>query len=515
MMPFAQKLTQFIFMTHQTTPITDPSAMPPSSEESASNEGTLDLLTHRPDISKPFDELLPNDLLNGYGCYAFQKDGILLYVGSAVCESVHAPSFGGIKSRLRTHRRSGRFIGCFLQVWYVEQRFDALSYELETIARHSPALNVKHQPIDGKKTSQNTKRRNAARSVAKKRRKEHAELLDEKGYLLVPVERVKAMAAELGVSAAAEQLSAICHKLKLPPPMKAITEAEADADFEALRGAKCYVDGTLTRMMSGNLSSDFFHQARRWQVASSKEFSPIEAWGGSRTMPRLMRTAIKAAMSTNAPIDRRLLRYSLARAFRVVSQFRPSAAKAIYDCFGPESVLDCSAGWGDRLSGFMASSALRYVGVDPNIPLHIAYARQAERYGKGKQIETIRLPIEDLDPKQWRDQFDLSFTSPPYFGVERYSNDSTQSWVRYPTYQKWVDGFLIPFIRFQVGAIRSGGHVIVNIADVFCGEDRSLVKETLEATASAGLQHVTTWQYQMAALGGGIKCEPVLVLRKP
>ena len=34
------------------------------------------------------------------------------------------------------------------------------------------------------------------------------------------------------------------------------------------------------------------------------------------------------------------------------------------------------------------------------------------------------------------------FTSPPYFNVERYSYDDTQSWVRYKTINDWNKDFL-------------------------------------------------------------------------
>ena len=38
---------------------------------------------------------------------------------------------------------------------------------------------------------------------------------------------------------------------------------------------------------------------------------------------------------------------------------------------------------------------------------------------------------EDFDYSEYENYFDVVFTSPPYFSVERYSHDDTQSWVRY------------------------------------------------------------------------------------
>ena len=39
-----------------------------------------------------------------------------------------------------------------------------------------------------------------------------------------------------------------------------------------------------------------------------------------------------------------------------VSNFRPTAAKLIYEKFGGDTIWDMSCGWGGRLIGFLASS---------------------------------------------------------------------------------------------------------------------------------------------------------------
>ena len=44
--------------------------------------------------------------------------------------------------------------------------------------------------------------------------------------------------------------------------------------------------------------------------------------------------------------------------------------------------------------------------------------------------------------KQLQEQIDLVFTSPPYFNREEYSTHPEQSYIKYPNYQDWLDGFL-------------------------------------------------------------------------
>ena len=47
---------------------------------------------------------------------------------------------------------------------------------------------------------------------------------------------------------------------------------------------------------------------------------------------------------------------------QAVSNFRPTAAKLIYEKFGGDTIWDMSCGWGGRLIGFLASSRKKYIG---------------------------------------------------------------------------------------------------------------------------------------------------------
>ena len=66
--------------------------------------------------------------------------------------------------------------------------------------------------------------------------------------------------------------------------------------------------------------------------------------------------------------------------------------------------------------------------------------------GKGKdQIsfadveisKAVEYACEDADLTLFADSVDLIFTSPPYFNTEKYSEDDTQSWVRYKKIDDW------------------------------------------------------------------------------
>ena len=76
-------------------------------------------------------------------------------------------------------------------------------------------------------------------------------------------------------------------------------------------------------------------------------------------------------------------------------------------------------------------------------------------------------PAEDVDFTVYHNHFDTIFTSPPYFDVERYSDEGTQSWVRYKTIDEWNKNFLQKTLGKLIPTLKKGGMLAVNIADVY------------------------------------------------
>src|SRR5438045_9313998 len=72
--------------------------------------------------------------------------------------------------------------------------------------------------------------------------------------------------------------------------------------------------------------------------------------------------------------------------------------------------------------------------------------------------------------------FDLAYTSTPYFNCERYAagteHESLQSWKRYPTVEEWIRGFLFPALDNAIECLRAGGLLAINIADFMSNGQR-------------------------------------------
>jgi hypothetical protein len=280
-----------------------------------------------------------------------------------------------------------------------------------------------------------------------------------------------------------------------PMPTMEMTEEDCRKDFNKLKGTWVYdilkegewfarsEDGYewpldyqgsqwyFARNNIGNKSSNYFQQENRWSVESSSYPGPKRTWETFDFMKSLMGAAYSLKLTK---IDRSILRTMIGLRKYICSQFKPNVAKALYDLFKARNVMDFSMGWGDRLAGFYASMNTElYVGVDPRRENHPIYREQADYYDglltmfeSEKQVRFICEAAEDFYFDGYEDTFDIIFTSPPYFNIERYGDDETQSWVRYKDIDSWNYQFLQKSLDNMLPTLKSGGKLCVNISDV-------------------------------------------------
>jgi len=115
------------------------------------------------------------------------------------------------------------------------------------------------------------------------------------------------------------------------------------------------------------------------------------------------------------------------RSSRIISQismFKPEVAKLItmkYSNPG-DTVFDPSCGFGARLLGCMSSNR-KYIGTDP---LTTDSLEKMAKYFGFDNYKLIKSGSEDYCGEE--NSVDFSYTSPPYFDQEKYSNNLTQAY---------------------------------------------------------------------------------------
>jgi len=201
-----------------------------------------------------------------------------------------------------------------------------------------------------------------------------------------------------------------------------------------------------------------------------------------------------------------------------VSNFRPTAAACIYDKYAKNGVVwDMSGGWGGRLLGAITSRVKMYIGTEPSSETFDGLTRLAIDFGAPISTQLYRLGSEDFKPD--KNSLDLCFTSPPYFDLEKYADEETQSYMKFNTKDAWVEGFLRPTLENCYYGLKQDGHMLINIADVKGKYNINLELETIFTAEKVGFIHINTHQLALSNInlrGKNVKFkyEPIFIFKK-
>ena len=152
--------------------------------------------------------------------------------------------------------------------------------------------------------------------------------------------------------------------------------------------------------------------------------------------------------------------YKLAKS----TMYRPQMAKMVVTNLGAKRVLDPCAGWGGRMLGCIASGA-EYVAFEPNTETYQGLLKLIEFLGIEDKVRIIKDSALEMD-KYDIGEFDLILTSPPYFDLEVYSHEDTQSIKGCDTYSMWVNNFLKPLIELSISHMKQNGWSCWNVHNV-------------------------------------------------
>jgi len=206
-----------------------------------------------------------------------------------------------------------------------------------------------------------------------------------------------------------------------------------------------------------------------------------------------------------------------------VSNFRPTAAQAIYEKFLPDggTTWDMSGGYGGRLLGAIKTH-INYIATEPAketfdglTQIAKDWGKQSNLFGIEQRLEIVQSGSEDYIPE--KESLDLCFTSPPYFDTEKYSDEDTQSYKKFPNKVDWLEGFLRKTIQNCAYGLKPKRHLIINIANVSSFD--TLEEETGNIVLSEGFEYIDTFQLTLSKmpgknLSGAKKFEPVFLFRK-
>ena len=203
-------------------------------------------------------------------------------------------------------------------------------------------------------------------------------------------------------------------------------------------------DGKKIKQTMHGLALCWSYMPHAFAVQCKNMNSPVQTFEGDKE--KIIKKMKQMGHKDTASGLRKTLR--IMTGSQGVSNFRPTAAHAIYSRFLPEggTTWDMSGGYGGRLLGAIKSQ-INYIATEPasdtvkglnEIIVDFGYISNIFR--KIPHMEIVQKGSEDFLPD--KESLDLCFTSPPYFNTEKYSDEETQSYIKFPTQDEWVEGFL-------------------------------------------------------------------------
>ena len=198
--------------------------------------------------------------------------------------------------------------------------------------------------------------------------------------------------------------------------------------------------------------------------------------------------------------DRLVYPTALRRALELVTgeniqNFKAQHARAIAEYCCPTlwgRVYDYSCGYGGRLLGITASNLqLEYIGVDPNTETveYLNLLNDFIELAGGRKGEIHQSVSEEYLPEN----IDCAFSSPPYFNLEKYSDEPTQCMNQFNSLDQWFEGYVAPTMQNIHSGLNSDGVFATNIADYKTPKaEFQVVDRWIETAERLGFRHTET-----------------------
>lgn len=205
-----------------------------------------------------------------------------------------------------------------------------------------------------------------------------------------------------------------------------------------------------------NSVTDYFSEYVRIKCKFGNGISPYEYWNKNKKI--IIEQALKKYGTLNIINLREIIYLNT----KLCNNLRITVILTILNYFKPKSWLDISAGWGDRLLSAIFYKINYYESCDPNLELHKYYDNMITTFvTKSKRKNFIIHKRGFLESSFEKMDFDIVFSSPPFFKLEKYSDFSENSITKYNTEKAWCDYFFIPSLIKAYNHLKEGGIMIL------------------------------------------------------
>lgn len=215
--------------------------------------------------------------------------------------------------------------------------------------------------------------------------------------------------------------------------------------------------------------------------------------------------SIEYCLNFKQKVKEPCLSYSIARGMEMIggntgNNYLPMKVRMLIEYYLPNggNYMDFSCGFGGRLLGSMCSNGgnISYYGFEPcsETFYHLNKLKNYiyEAFGIDKDSNRINLykqGSEEVLPSEMENNIDFAFSCPPYFNLEKYCDEETQCYIKYPNIKDWLEGYVEGTIKNIYKALKPNCYYAVNIADFKVGNDQiKFVDEWINISENNGFK---------------------------
>ena len=212
------------------------------------------------------------------------------------------------------------------------------------------------------------------------------------------------------------------------------------------------------------------------KTSSKRTSSALKTFQNDETLKKIIRRTI---LRTGRVSDERVADECYFRDGAWILNFQPLVAAALLRKYlglaarpADRAVRywDPCGGWGGRLLAALLCGVVdEYVCCEPSTKTHRGLTEFAKDISgwtaDHDSCPTFRMMMQgsEVASPQEIGEIDIVFTSPPYFDLERYCDEPTQSTSKFPIYEDWLQGCLGKTFQTAYTCLRVEGYCLINI----------------------------------------------------
>jgi len=255
-------------------------------------------------------------------------------------------------------------------------------------------------------------------------------------------------------------------KEEIAKKIKPITLERALQDFINLKNIGKNASNMSSRCRIGNDIVDYFTFTERLNTkgkynASFYDFlQNLNEFKKKKFIQNMLTYYVKVKNKNNTKNEYVVYKEVYNICISAINIFRPIVSMEIYAMFKPTSILDFTCGWGGRLIAACALDVPRYIGIDMNTNLEPCYQKMCA-FLKEKSLTTTQFEMHFLNALDFDYsviEYDMVFTSPPYYFLEKYSHNTC-----YESKTEMKTQFYKPLFKKTYDYLKKGGSYCLNV----------------------------------------------------